>query len=459
MTVAWPDADPDQPRRYAGIRRMSPPLYDSADEAERFQGLPEGMTHWDVFWHLDRAAVPMGFSRVEIDTLRLLFKFSQVQDWRSGSRPIVWPANDTLMLELGLSRTALKYRLRCLASKGLIAFRDSPTGKRFGHRDQEGVLILSATYGIDLAPALARLADCERAAARHEMEQGLRRELRRRRTIAVKAVRQAIDAALEYELDVDVADAASFLRTLPDVSDPWTPLGVLVDVTVAVESARAGIEGAVKKALSVAPESREGGEAGGAEGVQEDVGLDPVGPLDGPHIHITTDLNIDKSNYRNAAFRKESRAAAGAARSSSGPPPGGSDAKSPDAPGQTDRHGHGADYISRSMALKLMPPAMREFLAEAVPDARGATWTDLVNLAYWHLSALDISETAWQQACTEIGRNGAAIAVFIIAAKRDEIRKPDRYLRSMAYRAAAGELQLHRSAWGILKGGGEAGHA
>src|SRR3546814_18828370 len=92
---------------------------------------------WDVVWHLDRAAVPMGFSRVEIDTLRVLFKFSQAQDWAAGSRPIVWPANDTLMLELGLSRTALKYRLRFLASQGLIAFRDSPTGKRYGHRSEE----------------------------------------------------------------------------------------------------------------------------------------------------------------------------------------------------------------------------------------------------------------------------------------------------------------------------------
>src|SRR3546814_11564574 len=105
----------------------------------------------------------MGFSRVEIDTLRVLFKFSQAQDWAAGSRPIVWPANDTLMLELGLSRTALKYRLRCLASKGLIAFRDSPTGKRYGHRDPAGVLVLSATFGIDLSPALARIAACERA--------------------------------------------------------------------------------------------------------------------------------------------------------------------------------------------------------------------------------------------------------------------------------------------------------
>ena len=105
------------------------------------------------------------------------------------------------------------------------------------------------------------------------------------------------------------------------------------------------------------------------------------------------------------------------------------------------------------MALKLMPAAMQDFMAETLPNARAATWSDLVNIAYWHLGSLGISEKAWGQACEAIGRNGAAIAVFIIASKAHEIRKPDRYLRSMAYRAEAGELQLHRSAWGILRGG------
>lgn len=460
MSDARPDAGPYQPRRYAGLRRMTPPLYRSAEEAEAFEGLPQGMTPWDVFWHLDRAAVPMGFSRVEIDTLRVLFKFSQAQDWAAGSRPIVWPANDTLMLELGLSRTALKYRLRCLASKGLIAFRDSPTGKRYGHRDHEGVLILSATFGIDLSPALARMEACERAAARHEMEQGLRRELRRRRTIAVKAVRQAIEVALEYDLPVDLAAPEAGLRALPDVADPWTPIRDVMDAVAEVEGLRDSVEGAVKEALGDRLRRQEDAADGDEASVHDDVNLDPAGPADRPHIHITTESYIDKSNYGSAAFRKERRPASDAARSSEPPAAGGSDGAKPDASGQTDRHGHGVDYISRSMALKLMPEAMREFLAEAVPNPRGAKWSDLVNVAYWHLAALGISEIAWQQACAEIGRNGAAIAVFIIAAKRDEIRKPDRYLRSMAYRAAAGELQLHRSAWGILKGGlGEAGHA
>src|SRR3546814_5073946 len=81
------------------------------------------------------------------------------------------------------------------------------------------------------------------------MEQGLRRELRRRRTIAVKAVRQAIEVALEYDLPVDLAAAEAGLRALPDVADPWTPIRDVMDAVAEVEGLRGSGEGAVKAAL------------------------------------------------------------------------------------------------------------------------------------------------------------------------------------------------------------------
>src|SRR3546814_5342686 len=75
------------------------------------------------------------------------------------------------------------------------------------------------------------------------MEQGLRRELRRRRTIAVKAVRQAIEVALEYDLPVDLAAAEAGLRALPDVADPWTPIRDVMDAVAEVEGLRGSVEG------------------------------------------------------------------------------------------------------------------------------------------------------------------------------------------------------------------------
>jgi replication initiation protein RepC len=319
--------------------------------------------------------------------------------------------------------------------------------------DRAGELILNATFGIDLSAAVQQIDACERAAERYDVERGLRRDLKRRRTIAVKATRQAIDTALEYELAVDVQSLEDGLAALPDVADPWVPFAVLQDCTARAESLRAAAEGEVQDALGRAQRTD--------HHVDDQEDLDPAGPIVSPHIHFTTDPKIDSSSYSNAALQRDSRRdrpqtpsrrAAGSATTA----PGGGE----NTAANSDNHGHGSDYISRSMALKLMPKAMQDFMAEAFPDSRTPTWANLVDIAYWHIGSLKISENAWAQACEAIGRNGAAIAVFIIASKAHEIRKPDRYLRSMACRAEAGQLQLHRSAWGILRGGNEEqGHA
>src|SRR3546814_19700471 len=98
-----------------------------------------------------------------------------------------------------------------------------------------------------------------------------------------------------------------------------------MDAVAEVEGLRGSVEGAVKAALGDQLRRQESATDGDAASVHGDVDLDPAGPVDRPHLQITTDSYIDKSNYRNTAFRKERRPASDAARSSEAPAAGGSD--------------------------------------------------------------------------------------------------------------------------------------
>src|SRR3546814_21059977 len=111
------------------------------------------------------------------------------------------------------------------------------------------------------------------------MEQGLRRELRRRRTIAVKAVRQAIEVALEYDLPVDLAAAEAGLRALPDVADPWTPIRDVMDAVADVEGLRGSVEGAVTAEPGDQPPRQEGDTDGDRAFVSGEGDLYPAGPV------------------------------------------------------------------------------------------------------------------------------------------------------------------------------------
>lgn len=94
---------------------------------------------------------------------------------------------------------------------------------------------------------------------------------------------------------------------------------------------------------------------------------------------------------------------------------------------------------------KLCPP-LRPYLADARP-----AWSDIVTAADYLRAELGISRSAWIDACHTLGRNDAAAAVAIIAARADEITSPGGYLRGKTGKARAGRLNLVSSLWGLAE--------
>ena len=94
-------------------------------------------------------------------------------------------------------------------------------------------------------------------------------------------------------------------------------------------------------------------------------------------------------------------------------------------------------------------------LADALWTVSGgerASWRDVVDGASVLLPQLGISQHAWGEACHEISREGAAVAVAIIAAKHGKgmVRKPGGYLRWMTREiAAGGVLDLGPKVYGL----------
>jgi replication initiation protein RepC len=97
---------------------------------------------------------------------------------------------------LGLSESGVRNINRGLIDAGLITMKDSPNGKRYGMRDREGRII--EAYGFDLSPIAARYWEFMRLAAEAKAERDLIGRLRRRATIARKAIAQVLETAAEY---------------------------------------------------------------------------------------------------------------------------------------------------------------------------------------------------------------------------------------------------------------------
>jgi replication initiation protein RepC len=181
-----------------GFRRMTPGLLKADRSAEGFAGLPEGVESAGQLLAALKAAAPrLGVSPRLVHAIDWLFCFSQPQDWEEeGARPIVWPSASMQQQALGLSSSQVKEINRRLIELGLVTMKDSPNGKRYGRRDPKGRIV--EAYGFDLSPIATRHAEFVRLAEEGRAERAAMGRLRRRATIARKAIIQILETAREY---------------------------------------------------------------------------------------------------------------------------------------------------------------------------------------------------------------------------------------------------------------------
>jgi replication initiation protein RepC len=380
--------------------------------AERFEGLPDSVSKGQALAALKQAAQPLGLSPRLRDAVDALFAFSQPQDWQPGSRPIVWPSNRKLETTLGLARRQVQNVLNALIRAQLITPVDSPTGRRWGKRDARTGKIVEA-YGFDLSPVALRYPEFVALAARAAAEERERAGLRRRLTIARKAIQQIVETALEHQLtDRDwhywLAEALTLALTIPNDG----LLDQLQAVVAELEQQRADGEAALRVAF-------------------DSVQIASAGAIDCTPITTTNQPEADNSATGKLDSEEQSNG----------------QGDSPTSP----------DPVSPEHPQPVLPAVTPKFVLSISPDLKShiltpaPRWADIVEAANSLRQELGISRSAWIDACQAMGRYQAATAVAVIAAKGETIRSPGGYLRGMISRAHSGELHLSNSLWGLAR--------
>jgi replication initiation protein RepC len=380
--------------------------------AERFEGLPDSVSKGQALAAFKQAARPLGLSPRLRDAIDVLFAFSQPQDWQPGTRPIVWPSNRKLETTLGLGRRQVQNVLNTLIRAQLITPVDSPTGRRWGQRDARTGRIVEA-YGFDLSPVALRHAEFVALAARAAAEERERAGLRRRLTIARKAIQQIAETAIEHQLTDRnwrywLAEALTLVLTIRN----GLSLEGLQTVVVELEQRRTDGE----KALRAAFDSRQNAPAGA-------IGCTPITTTSQPKADNSATGNIDSEK----------------SRSGRGDLP-----TSPD-PVSSEHSQQLVSAITPKFVLTVSPE-LKPYLFTTSPS-----WADVVEAADGLRQQLGISRPAWIDACQALGRYQAAAAIAVIAAKGEAIRSPGGYLRGMTDRARDGELHLSNSLWGLAR--------
>ncbi len=310
---------------------------------------------------------------------------------------------------------------------GALAWNDSPNHRRFGCRDASGEIV--EAWGVNLAPVAALLPKLRRLAEDLDVDRAHWRYLRHR----IAARRAAIEAAADTGLRdgfLEPHEARAWRRLAAEAAgdaSATAPLSALqrrlreldhLDAVLLTELA--GVpEIDDPEAVENPPFSNE---------------LSATEPEDG--CHGTHDRMPPLDNTTNPLVR-ETTTVAGAEEGVAAPP-----RDLPTLAGDPTTHG-----VRMRDLLEILPSVIR--LRIASPNFG---WAELVDAAYCAATEMDVSDHAWGQACGELGREGAAIAVAVIAAKNELglIRSPGGYLVGMTRRNATGELRLRNSVFGLL---------
>ena len=369
-----------------------------------------------------RAAAALGLKAAKIAMIDKLFGYSPATDWNNkNANPIVWPSNEALAQQLGLSISTARHHLRGLAAAGLIAHSTHPTYQRRGIRNEQGDIV--EAFGIDLSPIITRYEELLEIALAYEREGRERRALSYQRTQMRREIESVLTTALRDGLPGNWQHIQARLDRLREgvPSDLEQFRELIAELAVLREDVEKAYQHACLRS-----------------------NLDTAVAIS-HQVQTTADLSSVERSRRSSPASTISDVSPRAMQSAYG-------RKIPEAPsaiktGQGSELSQANDIGNVSLALvRAACPALRKH----VPDVFDS-WTALRSSGRRLCVAAAINTQVWTEAENYLGSDAAiaALAVTVQRAEDGQVGNPGAYLRRLIQRGRSGQLRISRSLFAL----------
>lgn len=349
---------------------------------------------WRVFRDIGDARSRLGLQDRALAVLNALLSFFPAAELDGKKNMIVFPSNAQLSARAnGIAGTTLRKCLGALVEAGVIIRKDSPNGKRYARKGDEGDI--EDAYGFSLAPILARASEFAALAQDVAAEQRRFRVMKDRLTIVRRDVRKLITVGMEESLAGDwAAVEACFIEIVgrfarrPTLQDLMASLD---EMTLLHEEVSRMLE------------------------TQEEITKSDGNDIAyGCHIQNS---NTESCNELEPRFEKKQ---------------GGKSE-----PNKQTECKDEPEVFPLSMVLRACP----EILLYG-PGGSIQSWREMMSAAVTVRSMLGVSPSAYEEACEVLGQAGAAIAIACIHERAGHINSSGGYLRDLTAKARRGEFSL-----------------
>jgi replication initiation protein RepC len=377
-----------------------------------------GVNRWTLYKQLCVAKAEFGLNDRCLAVLSSLLSFLPDDELDEKSGLVVFPSNRQLSLRAhGMPESTLRRHLASLIEAGIIARKDSPTRKRYAHKDREGGVELA--FGFSFAPLLDRAPEIAAIANRILADQKALKRLRDEVSVMRRDLASAFADMTQNMGKLGDRIEALFVRfrAVVDAIPRRASLHELSAIRAHLETIRDEMAIALKT-VDIVPEMS-GSVAQYERQHNESLPESLFESQNGQKV----DLNVPSAEA-SVSVKRENDSFEGVTPTLS------------------------LDQVLRSC------PDIREY----GPNGIG-TWRELFDASRIVSGFLGISHAAYQEAIRFMGPETASTAIAWILQKLASINSPGGYLRSLTEKARGGTFSIRQLLFSGMKASGRLGTA
>ncbi len=370
----------------------------------RVQNLDKGrgLNRWTIYKQLCIAKSEFGLNDRCLAVLSSLLSFLPEDEINEKNGLVVFPSNRQLSLRAhGMPESTLRRHLASLVEAGIIERKDSPTRKRYAHKDNEGVV--EVAFGFSFAPLVSRSNAIAQAAERIVANQKVLKRLRDEVSVIRREIASGFAEIAPDALSNDLEGLFVQFREIVNAIPRRATVQELQALKANLKAICSELDNLLKK-----------------NDIAEEMSASDA------QIERHHNESLPESHFESKSGQKIDLKA--------------------NSPEKQTPVSVVPETIPLDMVLRACPD-IREYASDGI-----RSWRDLVDTSTMVSRFLGITQSAYIEARQTLGMEGVSAVIAWLLQRAGDIQSAGGYLRSLTQKARGGGFSISQLLMSTLKG-------
>ncbi len=357
---------------------------------------------WSIYKQLCVAKSEFDLNDRCLAVLSSLLSFLPDDEINEQNGLVVFPSNRQLSLRAhGMPESTLRRHLASLVVARIIERKDSPTRKRYAHKDNEGTV--EVAFGFSFAPMVSRSIEIAQAAERIVADQKVMKRLRDEVSVIRREIAASFDEIAPATRSDDLEGLFTRFREIVDAIPRRATVQELQAIKANLEAVCSELDNLLKN-----------------NDIAEEMSASDA------QIERHHNESLSESHFESKSGQKIDLKASTLERQ---------------APMSTAPESVPLDMVLRAC------PDIREYAVDGI-----RSWRDLVDASNLVSRFLGITQSAYFDAQQTFGMEGVSAVIAWLLQRAEAIQSAGGYLRSLIHKARGGGFSISQLLMSTLKG-------